>query len=101
MAHVVQTVDLEDVLVGVHGALHRRFLDRRELRIALEGHVRRFDVLLVDASRLRNLRQQYGFDRLIGSGDGRKHTRALVLDRNLLEVGRQGRRRERPRPGEV
>ena len=76
-------------------------LDRRELRIALERDVGRLQLLLVHARGLRNLRHEHRFGGLIGAGHRRQHARALVLERDLLEVRRQRRRGERPRSGEV
>ena len=71
------------------------------LRLVLVGHFGRLELLLVDARGLRDLRQEHRLGGLIGAGHRRQHARALVLERDLLEVGRQRRRRERPRPGEV
>ena len=86
--------------VGVDGALELRPLYRLVLRLALVSHLRRLDLVLVDARRLRHLRQQDGLGRLLGSGHGRQHARARVLKGYLFEVLRQGRRGERPGVGQ-
>ena len=101
IAHVVRLADLEDVLVGVLGALDGRLLDRRELRIARERHVGSLQLLLVDARGLRNLGHEHRFGGLIGAGNRRQHARALVFEGDLLEVCRKRWRGKRPRSGEV
>ena len=100
-AHVVEVADLQDVLVGVDGALHGGLLDRLELRrAALIRDLRRLQ-RLAHARRLRDLREQNGFGGLRRARHRREDARPLVLERDLLELGRQVRRRERPRTGEV
>ena len=79
----------------------RRRLDRLELRIALERDVGRLQLLLVDARGLRDLREQHRFGRLRRCRAPTRARASAVLERDLLEVGRQRRRRERPRAGEV
>ena len=69
--------------------------------VALERDVGRLHFLLVDARRLRHLREQHRFGRPIGARHRREHARSRMLERNLLEVGGQRRRGKRPRPGEV
>ena len=78
-----------------------RALDRLELRIALIGDLRRLQFLLVHARGSRNRREQHGFGRLRRARHRRQHARARMLDRDLLEVLRQRRRGERPRPVEA
>ncbi len=50
-----------------------------------------------DRGRLRDLREQHRLERLRSARDRREHARPRMIERDLLEVIRKTRRRERPR----
>ena len=100
-AHVVEVTNLQDVLVRVDRALHGGRRDWLELGCAAVIRDLGSCHGLADARGLWNLREQDGLGGLRRAGHGRQHARPFVLERNLLEGGRQAWRGECPWAGEI
>src|SRR5258706_15869500 len=78
-----------------------RAANRLDLRRALVAPGGRLRTRAADRGRLGDLREQHRLERLRSARDRREHARPRMIERDLLEVIRKTRRRERPRAGKT